>query len=351
MIKLSIPLTKDNYILSVVEKEILEYVDEVYMPVPHSILESARPYEEDQMIDYEANVETYVQQAKDLGLKVSFVANKQFIQPEKLRSTGMKLSRFLKDMKDKYDIDKVVISNLYILKQYGEHIEEMGIQIELSVLAGIDSYSALKEILAVAPCITSVCLSDKMIHKLDEVAVMKEHFSSVELKLIPNHGCLTGCPFEKQHHHYSASTFAKQSEDMIQNAVNSELRIANNECAGCRSYLQATERLIKETSFIRPEDTYVYDGIIDKFKISGREHTAERMIRIIEAYAKQKFEGPIEELFDMSVPHNEQCLNEQFPREFGAKRANCNNQCYKCNYCDIVSQFTKSHSNKENIEV
>lgn len=346
MIKLSIPFTKDNLMLSLVKEEHLKYVEEIYMPVPHSIIESARSYDECEQNDYELNVESYVKQAKDLGLKVNFIANKQFISPEKLRSTSLRLCKFLKRMKELYDIDKVTLSNFYIIGQYGEYIKEMGIDIELSVLVNVDSYSALKEILTVHPCLSSVCLSDKMIHRADELAVIKDHFSSTELKLIPNHGCLIGCPFEKQHHNYLAYTFSKESDDMIKNALNTELRIANEACAGCWKYLSLKERHIREMSFIRPDDVDVYKGIIDKMKISGRVHPAETMIRVIEAYGKRSFDGNIEELLDLNVHHSVNIPNAGFPREFGEKRSNCKNECYKCNYCNTVYQFVKSHLNK-----
>lgn len=350
MIKLSIPFTKDNRILSLVKGEHLSYISEIFMPVPHSIIESARPYMAATQKEYETLIEENVKRAKEMGLKVSFVANKQFIPHEKLRSTSLKLCKFLKRMKEEYDIDKVVLSNLYIIQQYGELIQSMGIEVELSILAGIDSYSALKEYLTIAPHITSVCLSDKLVHNLDEIAAIKQDFAGVSLKIIPNHGCLIGCPFEKQHHHYSACTFAEETDDMIQNSINIELNIANDTCAGCRRYLSNAERHIKEMSFIRPEDIHLYVGAIDMLKISGREHSAENVIEMIEAYGAQNYDGDLEEILDMNRAENT-LPNKGFPQGFGQKRSGCKNQCYKCNYCNIIQQFVKSHLNEENIEV
>lgn len=351
MIKLSIPFTIDNLMLSMVKEDHLKYVDEIYMPVPYSILESARPYNNKELEEYEKNVASYVKQAKSMGLKVSFIANKQFIPHEKLRSTCIRLCKFLKNMKELYDIDKVVLSNFYIINQYGEHIKEMGINVELSITVGVDSYQSFQEILTTSPCISSVCLSDKMIHKLDEIKAIKNHFSGVELKVIPNHGCLVGCPFERQHHHYLSSTIQEPGDDVIQNSINAELNVANEQCTGCKKYLRSKERVLKEISFIRPEDINIYNESIDTLKISGRDHPAEEIIAIVEAYGNQTFDGHIEKLLDLSMDKEHGILNEQLPKEFGSRRSNCGNQCYKCNYCDITSQFVKSRSNKQNIEV
>lgn len=350
MIKLSIPFTKDNKILSLVKEEHLNYIDEIYIPVPHSIIESARPYGAEESEYHKDNIENHIALAKSKGLKVTLIANKQFIEHTKLRSTSIRLCKFLKEMKDKYDIDKVILSNLYIIGQYGDYIREMGIEIELSVLVGINSVEAFTQIVSTNSCITNVCLGDAFLHDVEAIAYLRKYYPDIKLKIIPNHGCLVNCASEQQHHNYSACTFAPDSDDPVSCSNNAELRIAVNTCATCRVYTEKNGRNLWDISFVRPEDSNLYDGLIDNFKISGREWPASEMIQIIEAYGKQEYNGSIETLLDMGVKSNVGLLNENFPREFGTRRSTCGHQCYKCNYCKITSDFVKSHFDEKIIE-
>lgn len=350
MIKLSIPFTKDNILLSLVKDNHIEYIEEIFMPIPNDILASARPFFEEESEQYKSILEDQVKLAKSKGIKVTLIANKQFIPHEKLRSTSAKVYNYLKDIKDKYDIDKVIISNLYILRQYGEHIREMGIEIELSVLVGINSVDAFEQIINTTPSISSVCLGDNFIHDVDAIRYIKKTYPHIQLKIIPNHGCFVNCASEQQHHNYSACTFSSNNWDPIAHSNNSELMLVNSLCATCRSEY-GFDRTLKDVSFIRPEDTYLYDGLIDLFKVSGREHDAKEVIGIIEAYGKCSYDGSLANLLDMNIGVRDDVLNNNLPSDIGVRRSTCNHKCYKCHYCESIGNFEKSHTTSTNIEV
>lgn len=350
MIKLSIPFTKDNKILSLVNDKYLDYIEEIYMPVPNEIIASARPYEANEASVYADLLESQIKLAKDKGLKVTFVANKQFIDYKSLRKTSVLLCDFLKKMKEKYDIDKVIISNLYILRQYGTYIKSLGIEIELSVLMGIRSVESFEQIMSVVPFATSICLSDAFVHDIDAMRYIKKMYPDMQIKLIPNHGCFVNCASEHQHHNYCASTMEAENGNSLTYSSNSELNIANGLCATCGDKF-GHDRLLNNVSFIRPNDAHLYDGVVDLFKISGRTHPAENIIRTVEAYIDESYSGSLSDLLDISIGVEPGVINDELPNEIGARRSNCNHKCYKCHYCEMIDNFKKSHIVSDNIEV
>ena len=313
------------------------------MPIPYSIMESGRPLHHDEAKEYEDIFEEQVKLAREKGIKVNLIANKQYIPHEKLRSTGMRVCKLVERLNSLYGIDKLTLSNIYLMQQYGEHIKSMGVKIEMSIMINANTPDAVEQLMTTLPVIDSICLGDAFAHNIDAIAYLKEKYPNLELKLIPNHGCLINCIGNQQHHNYSSCVFDEESSDPIRLSRNNELAIANNVSATCRCYINKNGKNLNEMSFIRPEDTYVYDGLIDMLKISGREHTAEYILNIIEAYSNEKYIGVVDNLLDMSAGLI-RLRNEHFPQDFGKKRSTCMHQCYKCNYCKIISDFVKTHT-------
>lgn len=350
MKNLSIPFTKDGLILSLVKEKHLKHIYEIYMPVPHNIIGSGRPYVPEEVDEYERHFEEYLKQANELGIKVSLIANKQMINTDELRSTSVKLCNFLRSISEKYKIHKIVLSNIFIIKQYGQYFKDAGIEVELSVMNNIASVSAFEQMLSTMPMVSSVCLGDSMIHDLDGIKYLKKTYPDIQLKIIPNHGCLVDCIGAQQHHNYASCAYKKEDGNILNTSYNAELRLAHSICATCRVHITKVGRKLNEISFIRPEDIELYEPYIDLFKLSGREHSAEKVISMIEAYGDKNYDGDIFDLFDMGarihgVP------NKMFLKNFGEKRANCNHKCYKCHYCESVCDFAKNNTNSKNIEV
>lgn len=350
MKNLSIPFTKDGLLLSLVKEKHLKYIHDVYMPIPHSIIGSGRPYSLEEAAEYEHHFEEYLKQANELGIKVTLVANKQIIDANKVRSTSVRLCNFLKNINQKYKIHKIVLSNIFIIRQYGQYIRDLGIEVELSVMNNIITVGSFEQMVSVMPVISSVCLGDDMVHDLDGIKYIKETYPNIQLKIIPNHGCLVNCIGAQQHHNYASCTYGDNDGSIANMSHIAELRLVHDICATCRTHIAKVGRKLNEISFIRPEDIELYEPYINLFKLSGRDLLAEEVIAMIEAYGGRDYDGNIFRLLDMNM-HVEEISNKRFPQEFGKKRANCNHKCYKCHYCENISEFVKSRTNSENIEV
>ncbi len=146
--------------------------------------------------------------------------------------------------------------------------------------------------------------------------------------LLANSGCLRFCP--SQTFHDNLISHSSEAEKMQNVRWNPHL---------CRSVFKDKENyveLLKET-WIRPEDTYRYKGLVDVIKLATRQHSHPRMV--IGAYASGKYEGDLLELLEPGF--SSQCFpyyieNSLFPDDWFEKSGMCLNGCTNCGYCESV---------------
>jgi collagenase-like PrtC family protease len=343
MNKLSIPYTKDNRILDLLGDKELQYVKEIFMPLPYNIFKSGRVYGEYETNAYSQIYKSQIQKAKSMGLQVSMLATKIIID----YNTGLvEISRAMREiesLKRDYDIDKVVISNLTFLSTYGEYLKGLGLKIEMSTISDIDCIEKVDQMMALFPFIDSVCLNNTFIFNHDDIVYLKSKYPNLELKILVNHGCIVNCMAHIVHHNYLAEVIydVKDMSDMRRWQAYSNQREITRTCKTCERYCANSGQgfnIISEMSYIRPEDVHLYDDVIDLFKLSGREHDAEDIIKYINAYGEEKCDGDFGELMDFPFGIFN-IDNQGFPEEFGKQRSNCGHKCHKCTYCQGIKDL------------
>lgn len=349
MRKLSIPYTKDNKIIDLITMDELAYIEEIYMPLPYDIIPSGRMYTCDEDNIYKGIFDEQIKKAKYIGIKVNLLATKPILEIDKGVSLMLRAVKELERVKRLYDVDKVSIGSPTFLKIHGEYLKSLGYEIELSILANIDSVEKIEQVLTINPFVDSICVGNALIHELEGLQYIKSKYPKLKLKVLINHMCMTNCMSHIEHHNLYSSLFHDKIDmEDIENwrlVSNSKLMLPN--CKSCVHYV-ASHKInpIKECSFIRPEDLNIYDNVVDLFKISGREHQAEAVISYIKAYGSRMFDGNFFDICDIPYNVNIKLDNSKFPKNYGSIKSNCNHKCYKCNYCDSIlndvkEQFTQ----------
>ena len=108
----------------------------------------------------------------------------------------------------------------------------------------------------------------------------------------------------------------------------------------CRVYLAKTENRagwIRHTTWIRPEDVPLYEGLFDGLKLATRVHADPG--RVIRAYVQGHAGGSLPGLMepDHSALFYPTVLeNALLPADFGKTLLYCDKNCAACGYCDRV---------------
>ena len=108
----------------------------------------------------------------------------------------------------------------------------------------------------------------------------------------------------------------------------------------CRDFMKDEahrRRWIQLTNWIRPEDIYRYDGIVDGIKLATRVSSTPELI--VRAYAQRHYSGNLLMLTepDLSSGFLPVVLNAgRLTDEFFEKTSGCSRRCAECGYCESL---------------
>ncbi len=149
------------------------------------------------------------------------------------------------------------------------------------------------------------------------------------LALLANSGCLPYCSGQSFHDNLVAH-----------DAEAAEVPAVDFNPAICRHYYmdEANRVRLLQSTWIRPEDTHHYHGLVDTLKLATRMHADPA--RVIRAYAEGRFTG---NLLDLLEPGHQGMLaggrleNTAFPDDWFATTSACQKDCHHgCGYCADV---------------
>lgn len=148
-----------------------------------------------------------------------------------------------------------------------------------------------------------------------------------KLCMLANSGCLRFCPGQTFHDNLLAHS-AGAEQLQADASWNPHL---------CRQVYQGGAHMVDtlKSTWIRPEDVRLYDGLVDVVKLATRQHSHPRMV--IGAYVDARFEG---NLLDLLEPGFSQAFfpayieNERFPADWAERTSHCTNGCTGCGYCE-----------------
>lgn len=150
-----------------------------------------------------------------------------------------------------------------------------------------------------------------------------------KLFLLANSGCLNNCSVRQFHDNLVAhENEIKEMDNAIQFR------------GICREYLNKREKqisVIRDTSFIRPEDMAIYDQWFTAAKLATR--VSLNPIRTLEAYVNGGYSGNVLELLEPNytdILYPNILENKKIPDDFIEKVLYCNKNCSNCEYCNEV---------------
>ncbi len=165
------------------------------------------------------------------------------------------------------------------------------------------------------------------------------HAHKKKLCMLVNSGCLRFCPSQIFHDNLIAHcTEVEQQENVTD--WNPHI------CWNLYQKRENWSEFLKST-WIRPEDIYRYDGIIDVFKLATRQHSHPRSV--IGAYTSGEWHGDLLELMEpgFSPTFAPYYLdNTCIPLDFFEKTSKCENGCTDCGYCEQVLKFALKNYNE-----
>lgn len=345
--KLAIPYTTDTKILELIKSDLtseeIGSIKEIFMPLSSTILPSGRLMNQQDVEAHANKMESDIMVAKELGLDIALIASKPILDIASATNTMVLVVKELERLKQYDNVTKVIISNYALLNLYGEHINNLGYHIELSVICEIDSIKKVQHIMSVFPFIKSICLSNNFANEKADINYIKAIYPNLELKILVNHSCLVNCASHVFHHDI-VSTVLDNSTDITSWSKMQNFSKLNNSIKICDKYIESnrdTFNYLKETAVIRPEDIHLYDDVLDVYKISGRGNPSSSVIRYIKAYANEKWDLNLIDITEIPFEPLYIINNSKMPLDYGTKKLNCRHRCYACTYCEEVLDIAK----------
>ena len=147
--------------------------------------------------------------------------------------------------------------------------------------------------------------------------------------MLANSGCLRFCPAQVFHDNLLAHSAKVEEQNNVEDW---NPHLCHNLYAKPENYVY-----ILQSTWIRPEDLHLYDGLPDFVKLATRQHSHPRMV--LDAYSRGYYSGNLLDLLEpgFSYAFNPYYIsNSDFPDEWGERMTECKNDCSLCSYCKSV---------------
>lgn len=271
---------------------------------------------------------TLVDEIHKAGIRVNLVLNptcegSNWYHP-KVVSAKME---YLRLVHKEHGVEAVTMANPIYIQEVRRLLPD--IEICASVLGDID---CIQRAVLYSRAGANVITPDVNINRDLELLREIKQATGAELKLLLNEGCLYKCPFRKFHFNY----LSHKSKEL--GKIEGEGFF--NYCLGVTS---RDHSQILKSGWIRPEDTRKYSGITNFFKIVGRSAPRSMVIRFIEAYLKENWDGDLLDLMAGSlnlfaVGYGGHLDNKSLDNyDFFERVTSCDKKCIQCDYCEELS--------------
>ena len=242
-------------------------------------------------------VKRYLHAVHRQGLKFNYLLNATCLGNNEWSAAGQKRIREFLDWLTVIGVDAVTVSIPYLLELVRECYPHF--KTKVSICAQVSNAVQAKYWEDMGA--DEITLSPWSVNR--DFSALKRIREEVKcgLQLYANTRCLTGCPFVD--YHYSSISHSSSSRE-----INGEFFI--DYCMYSCDYLMFLEpwRLIA-SCWIRPEDLHYYEEAgINSVKLSDRSMKSEYIQRIVEAYAAEKYDG---NLMDLFPSHSKSLVNRR----------------------------------------
>lgn len=303
-------------------------IREMYMGVPSDVAGSGRVGAHMS----ESHFVKVVDLLHSRGIRVDMAMNStcegaQWYSDEEVRKTV----DFIRRMHEDHGVEAVTLANPFHISAVRKACSD--IEISASVLSEIDCYSRAEVYKnAGANVITPATSINRDLKTLESIATGL----GLEIKLMVNEGCLYKCPYRLFHMNYISHQ--SREEDLE----------GKDFALACGDLVDADPTLIFKSNWVRPEELEKYAKVTKYFKIVGRDMLMSKVVRAVQAYMDENYEGNLLDLLCSSVgfysvEHGAFIDNKELGKSSYFKRlSTCNRKCQSCSYCsELVDTYVR----------
>ena len=264
------------------------------------------------------------------GIRVNLLLNSicegsDWYSPAVLSST----MNYLKRVHEEHGVEALTIANPLYIREIKKRFPQ--IEVCASVLSDID---CVQKAVIFKKAGADVITPDVDINRdLNLLKRIKEK-TGAEIKLMVNEGCLFRCAFRKFHFNYISHKSRKPEKGM---------RAEDNVFSlNCIQLSKSDPSQILKSGWIRPEDMRQYSEITGYFKLVGRTSSKTMILRCVEAYMNENWNGDLLELmagnlYSIGMSQLMHLDNKTLDQiGFFDKVASCSKECSECDYCSAV---------------
>jgi len=266
------------------------------------------------------------------GIRVNLLLNSicegsDWYSPAVLKSTMDYLERVHED----HGVEAITIANPLYIREVRKRFPAM--EICASVLGDID---CVQKAVIFRKAGADVLTPHVDINR-DPALLMKiKNATGARLKLMVNEGCLFRCPFRKFHFNYISH---KSRKPGMRQGVKAEDNVFS---LNCLQLSKSDLSQILKSCWIRPEDLRKYEQITGYFKLVGRTSSKTMLLRSVEAYMQESWNGDLLELmagnlYSLGMSHLMHLDNKSLDESgFFQKITSCDKECSECDYCGAL---------------
>ena len=270
------------------------------------------------------------------GIRVNLTLNSvcegsDWYSPGVLNSTMEYLRRAHQD----YGVEAVTISNPLYIREARRRFPQ--IEIVASVLGDID---CVQKAIVFKKAGADVINPHVDINRNPALLKKIREKSGAEIKLMVNEGCLFQCAFRKFHFNYISHKSRKPGS-----GTGKETRAEDNVFSiNCMQISRRDLSQILKSAWIRPEDAVRYGDISRYFKIVGRTSSTGMLLRSVEAYMSENWDGDLMELmagnlYSVGMSHLLHLDNKSLDEAgFFDRATSCDKECGDCDYCAALAE-------------
>ena len=279
------------------------HIKEVYCPLPLSVCQTGRPLQK------EHHLGSFLAQK---SFPISILMNPVvFLDPvEDIAHKAIPIiSKLMKDC----ELTSITVSNVDLAKMLKK--EYPSLKLTASVLLDVFESTQLSML---DNYFDTLVPSSRIMRNIPSLKNLRNAFQG-KIRIIVNEGCLSGCLWRNQHFYEMANKSMPESL--------------------CQNFLESKPWMRLTGAWVLPQHLYLFDDVVDEFKIAGRVtlNETETYEKVVSAYIQRTPLGPDSIGGGPASPFEPIEINERFYKT----STECSHNCNDCKICrDYYHEFS-----------
>ncbi len=278
-------------------KQHSSHISEIYFPLMDDQIGSGRPQQpQDHLVDF----------LSSKILPVSLLIN-PVVLPQQVGKLAGQIMKKIEQYLKTYNLQGITLTSLPLAKLIRQHFPEL--KLTASTLMEICNRQQLSMIEDVFDIIVP---SNRLLRDLAGLEKLRNAFYG-RIRLLVNESCLPSCVFRTQH-------FYEMSNPAIEYP-----------CSLCNDLLNHKPWLRLIGNWVLPQHVYLFDGLYDELKLSGRIslQNPKRYLEVVRAYINRNDVLPHTIGGGPAAVH----MPIEIDLEFYKHTLHCDKNCNTCTFC------------------